>query len=106
MVLQRLGPLFQARFTVAEAGLNGSINWNKEFIDKSVALARKQPAKRLVTSTLELKGIDVSNDEAILHKGAAVGYISSGGFANHIGRSMTMGYVPRCNPHRFTTPKA
>ena len=94
MVLQRLGPLFQARFTVAEAGLNGSINWNKEFIDKSVALARKQPAKRLVTSTLELKGIDVSNDEAILHEGAAVGYISSGGFAHHVGRSMAMGYVP------------
>ena len=100
------GLIFRPDFTTAEAGLDGFINWNKEFIGKSVALVGKQPAKRLVTLTLELEGIDVSNDEAILHKGAAVGYISSGGFAHHIGRSMAMGYVPRCNPHRFTTPKA
>jgi dimethylglycine dehydrogenase len=48
----------------------------------------------LVTLTLEVEGIDVSNDEAILHNGAAVGYISSGGYAHHVGRSMAMGYVP------------
>ena len=48
-----------------------------------------------MTFTLELEVIDVSNDEAILHEGVAVGYISSGGFAHHIGRSMAMGYVPR-----------
>lgn len=54
----------------------------------------RQPAKRLVTLTLEVEGIDVSNDEAILHNGAAVGYISSGGYAHHVGRSMAMGYVP------------
>ena len=40
-----------------------------------------------------MDGIDVSNDEAILHDGKAVGYVSSGGYAHHVGRSMAMGYV-------------
>lgn len=49
----------------------------------------------MVTLTLEFEGIDVSNDEAILHEGAAVGYyILSGGFAHHVVRSMAVGYVP------------
>ena len=36
----------------------------------------------------------MSNDEAILREGAAVGYVSSGGYAHHVGCSMAMGYVP------------
>ena len=85
---------FRPDFNAAEAGLDGFINWNKEFVGKSAAQAGARPAKRLVTLTLEVEGIDVSNDEAILHEGAAVGYISSGGYAHHVGRSMAMGYVP------------
>ena len=85
---------FRPDFTAAEAGLDGFVNWNKEFVGKSAAQAGARPAKRLVTLTLEVEGIDVSNDEAILHEGAAVGYISSGGYAHHVGRSMAMGYVP------------
>ncbi len=38
--------------------------------------------------------MDVSADEAILHEGEAVGYVSSGGFAHHVGKSVAMGYVP------------
>ena len=37
--------------------------------------------------------IDVTLDEAILKDGKAVGYISSGGYAHHVGKSMAMGYV-------------
>lgn len=47
-----------------------------------------------MTLSIDVDGIDVSNDEAILHEGAAVGYISSGGYAHHVCRSMAMGYVP------------
>ena len=43
--------------------------------------------------TVEAEGIDVSNDEAILKDGEAVGYVSSGGYAHHAGTSMAMGYV-------------
>ena len=43
--------------------------------------------------TIEVDNIDVSNDEAILKDGEAIGYISSGGFAHHTQKSMAMGYV-------------
>ena len=38
--------------------------------------------------------IDVSFDQAIFHEGACVGYVTSGGFAHHIGQSIALGYVP------------
>ena len=49
--------------------------------------------QKLVTMTIDVEGIDVSNDEAILKDGVAVGYVSSGGYAHRIGKSMAMGYV-------------
>ena len=38
--------------------------------------------------------IDVSNDEAIFHGNECVGYITSGGFAHWVGKSLALGYVP------------
>jgi len=52
------------------------------------------PQKCLVSMTVETQDIDVSNDEAILKDGECVGYVTSGGYAHTIGRSMAMGYVP------------
>ncbi len=43
---------------------------------------------------LHTDDIDVSNDEAILVDGAAVGYVSSGGFAHWVKKSVALGYVP------------
>ena len=71
------------------------INWNKDFIGKAATLkARKDvPNQRLVTMVIDVDAIDVSNDEAILKDGQAVGYVSSGGYAHRVGQSMAMGYV-------------
>ena len=49
--------------------------------------------RKLVTMTIDVDGADVSFDEAILKDGAAVGYVTSGGYAHRVGRSMAMGYV-------------
>ena len=38
--------------------------------------------------------IDVTNDEAILKNKKCVGYITSGGYAHHVKKSMALGYVP------------
>jgi len=43
--------------------------------------------------TVETEDIDVSNDEAILKDGECVGYVTSGGYAHTLGRSMALGYV-------------
>jgi len=87
---------FRPDFTPAESGLDAFINWDKEFIGKQAAIQERArgPQKRLVTMTVDTLDIDVSNDEAILKDGECVGYVTSGGYAHTIGRSMALGYVP------------
>ena len=43
---------------------------------------------------IDTKDIDVTNDEAILKDNKCVGYITSGGYAHHVKKSMALGYVP------------
>ena len=86
---------YRPDFNAVESGLDGFINWRKEFVGKAATeqVRAAGDARKLVTLVVDVDGIDVSNDEAILQDGAAVGYVSSGGYAHHEGRSMAMGYV-------------
>ncbi len=90
---------FRPDFNAVESGMDQFINWKKDFVGKSATEQFKKdvPSQKLVTMTIDVDGIDVSNDEAILVDGDAVGYISSGGYAHHVGQSMAMGYVS--SPH-------
>ncbi len=85
---------YRPDFNAIESGMDTFINWNKDFIGKDATLKFKQDGakRKLVTLTIETP-IDVTLDEAILKDGDAVGYISSGGYAHHVGKSMAMGYV-------------
>ncbi len=87
---------FRPDFTAAESGLDAFINWDKNFIGKESALSEKKlgPKKKLVTMAVDTKDIDVTNDEAILKDKKCVGYITSGGYAHHVKKSMALGYVP------------
>ncbi|MEM9782612.1 MAG: FAD-dependent oxidoreductase, partial [Pseudomonadota bacterium] len=96
------GADYRPDFTAAESGLDAFIHWDKDFVGRAAAEAERAtgPARRLVTLVLDdpridAEGIDVVADEAILQDGAAVGYVSSGGYAHHVGCSVAMGYVPR-----------
>ena len=86
---------YRPDFNAVESGLDGFINWRKEFVGKAATeqVRATGAERRLVTLVVDVDGIDVSNDEAILQDGKAVGYVSSGGYAHHVGRSMAMGYV-------------
>ncbi len=86
---------FRPDFDAVESGLDVFINWNKEFVGRAAAeKARAEgPVQKLITMTIAVDGIDVSNDEAILKDGKAVGYVSSGGYAHHVQKSVAMGYV-------------
>ena len=86
---------YRPDFNAVESGLDGFINWRKEFVGKAATeqVRAAGDARKLVTLVVDVDGIDVSNDEAILQDGKAVGYVSSGGYAHHVGRSMAMGYV-------------
>ncbi len=85
---------FRPDFNAVESGMDAFINWKKDFVGKAATEAAKAegPARRLVTLTIETD-MDVTLDEAILKDGEAIGYISSGGYAHHVGKSMAMGYV-------------
>ena len=87
---------FRPDFTAAESGLDAFIDWNKDFIGKEAAERehRNGTKQKLVTLTIESEEIDVSNDEAILKNGESIGYISSGGYAHYVKKSVALGYVP------------
>ena len=87
---------FRPDFTAVESGLDIFINWNKDFIGKEASLIEKKQGvkKKLVTMTIDTKNFDVTNDEAILKNEKCVGYITSGGYAHHIKKSVALGYVP------------
>ena len=87
---------YRPDFTPAESGLDGMIRWDKAFIGKEAALAERAagPKRSLVTLVVQTADIDVSGDEAVLQGDAAVGYVSSGGYAHHVGKSVAMAYVP------------
>ncbi|USG62569.1 FAD-dependent oxidoreductase [Sneathiella marina] len=86
---------FRPDFNAVESGMDIFINWKKDFVGKQATEQIRADGihRKLVTMTIEVNGIDVSNDEAILKEGQAVGYISSGGYAHHVRKSMAMGYV-------------
>ncbi|MEM7071303.1 MAG: aminomethyltransferase family protein, partial [Pseudomonadota bacterium] len=94
---------YRPDFNPLEAGLEGLIDWNKEFVGKKNLLEHKKAPldKKLVTIMLneddlqhqEGGSFDVSNDEAILYQERAVGYVTSGGYAHFVKKSLAMGYV-------------
>jgi len=85
---------FRPDFNAIEAGMDGFINWNKDFVGKDATLRFKTEgvARQLVTVTVD-SPIDVTLDEAVLKDGKAIGYITSGGYAHHMGQSIAMAYV-------------
>ncbi len=87
---------YRPDFTAAESGLDIFIQWDKEFIGKHAAELEKAhgPKKKLVTLVVNATDMDVSNDEAVMVGDEAVGYVSSGGYAHYVGKSMAFAYVP------------
>ncbi len=88
---------FRPDFTAAQAGLDAFLRFDKgEFIGKAVALAEREsgPAMRLVTLVVDADGVDAHHDEPLFHGDACVGYVTSGGFAHYVRKSVAMGYVP------------
>jgi dimethylglycine dehydrogenase len=87
---------FRPDFTAAQSGMDAFIDWDKDFIGKAAALAERdaEPTIKLVAMIIDTDDIDVCNDEAILKDGECIGYITSGGYAHHVQKSMALGYVP------------
>ena len=85
---------FRPDFNALESGMDVFINWKKDFVGKAATDAMKTEGitRKLVTLTIDTP-IDVTLDEAVLKDGTAVGYITSGGYAHSVHKSMAMAYV-------------
>ena len=61
---------FRPDFDAHESGMDIFINWHKDFVGKAATLAAKNtaPKQKLVTMVIDVDGIDVCNDEAILKR--------------------------------------
>ena len=86
---------YRPDFDALQSGMDAFIDWNKDFVGKDATQKLKTagPDRKLITMVVDVEGIDVSGDEAILSDGQSVGYVSSGGYAHHVKKSMAMGYV-------------
>ncbi len=80
-----------------EADLGRFVDLTKnDFIGRAGAAAEKAkgPERQRVAFVVDASDADAIGDEAVWKDGKVVGWITSGGFCHHAGRSFAMGYVP------------
>jgi len=83
---------FRPDFTAKESGLDFFIDWKKNFIGKENA--KKDSSKlKLTPLIIETEDIDVTNNEAVVKDGKSIGYITSGGFAHYVKKSIAYSYL-------------
>ena len=88
---------YRPDYTAAETGLDRFIVFDKgEFIGRAAALeeVRTGPSRRIVTFVVDAADADCVADEPIWKDGKVIGFVTSGGYAHHVGKSVAMGFVP------------
>jgi dimethylglycine dehydrogenase len=88
---------FRPIYGPCAAGLEPFVAWKRGgFIGHAAAVAERErgPERRRVTLVVDADDADVMGDEPIWHGGAVVGWVTSGGYAHHVGASVALGYVP------------
>ncbi len=81
-----------------EAGLDRFIDLSKnDFIGRDAAMREKETGGTLrrVTMIVDATDADVLGDEPIWHRGKVVGWVTSGGYAHFVEKSLAQGYVPK-----------
>lgn len=88
---------FKPDYTAAETGLDRFISFKKnDFIGRDAAMHEKDnpPKRRLSTFVVEADDADVWADEPIWRDGEVVGFVTSGGYAHYVEKSVALGFVP------------
>ena len=80
----------------ADAGRFVDLKKN-DFIGREAAAREKEDGGKLrrVTFVVDAGDADVLGDEPIWHDGKVVGWVTSGGYAHYVDRSLAQGYVPK-----------
>jgi len=88
---------FKPDYTPAETGLDRFVAFDKnDFIGRDAAqLARENPPpRRLCTFVVDALDADVWADEPIWKDGKVVGFVTSGGYAHFVEKSVAIGFLP------------
>jgi dimethylglycine dehydrogenase len=83
---------YRPDFTAKETGLDTFINWNKEFIGKENAI-KDNSTNKIVPLIVETNEIDVTNNEAVVNGKDSIGYVTSGGFAHYVNKSVAFTFL-------------
>jgi dimethylglycine dehydrogenase len=83
---------YRPDFTAKETGLDAFINWDKEFIGKESA-QNENSSNKLIPLIVETNDIDVTNNEAVMNGDQSIGYVTSGGFAHFVNKSVAFTFV-------------
>jgi dimethylglycine dehydrogenase len=81
-----------------EAGMDRFIDLTKnEFMGHEAARTEKASGGKLrrVSMIVDADTADVLGDEPIWHGGKVVGWVTSGGYAHYVDKSLAQGYVPK-----------
>ncbi len=89
---------FKPDYMPAETGLDRFVGYNKpaDFIGKAAAAEEKAagPQRRLCTFVVDASDADVWADEPIWKDGNVVGFVTSGGYAHFVEKSVAIGFLP------------
>ena len=69
-----------------------NINWYKEFIGL-VNIKQDTSSNKLTPLIVETNDIDVTNTEAVTNGDKSIGYVTSGGFAHFVNKSVAFSYI-------------
>ncbi len=93
------GAEFSPDYTPGETGMNRFIQWSKsaDFIGRGPAEAERDngAARRLVAFEVQADDADAHGYEPIFLDGSVQGFVTSGGYSHHAGKSIALGLIPR-----------
>jgi glycine cleavage system aminomethyltransferase T len=82
------------KITPLEAGINFTINWDKDFMGKSTLLSQRQNGLKNRLVMLEVSGMPLLlHDEPVLEDGRVIGFTTSGGYGPRTGLHLAFAYV-------------
>jgi dimethylglycine dehydrogenase len=88
---------YRPDYTPAETGLDRFVRFEKpDFIGREAVLRERfqRPKRRLSTFVVAAVDADVCADEPIWQGGKVVGFVTSGGYAHFVEKSVALGFVP------------
>ena len=89
---------FKPDYTPEETGLDRFVAYNKpaDFIGKAAVLKEKAAGvkRKLSTFVVDALDADVFGDEPIWKDGKVVGFVTSGGYAHYVQKSVAIGFTP------------